>query len=211
MRRLGSRNAGYDDRRRALLEMLTDRLSDRSDGWPTMRELAAAAGCSVSTLRHYFGRREDVVVAVLAHIAQGTEEQLAATRTVEGAFAVSIERVVRRATDALYDPVIGRLLAMGLIESLSAPDVGPTFLDTMLDPFVVALAERLQTHIARGEMCDVDTRLVAMAIISPILVAALHQKRLGGEACRPLDPDAHARQIARMFVAAYGTDRPSDG
>ena len=100
---------------------------------------------------------------------------------------------------------------MGLIESLSAPDVGPTFLDTMLDPFVVALAERLQTHIARREMRDVDTRLAAMAIISPILVAALHQKHLGGEACRPLDPDAHARQIARMFVAAYGTDRPSDG
>ena len=205
MRRLGSRNAGYDDRRNALLDRLTERLCDRAGGWPTMRELAAAAGCSVSTLRHYFGRREALVMAVLAHIAAGTQAQLAATRQPEGRFAVSILRAAERASAALHDPAIARLLAMGLIESLSASEIGPTFLGTMLDPFVAALAERLEAHIARGEMRAADTRLAAMAIISPILIAALHQKRLGGAACNPLDPEAHARQVAEMFVAAYGT------
>ncbi|WP_085377216.1 TetR/AcrR family transcriptional regulator [Paracoccus contaminans] len=205
MRRLGSRNAAYAARRRALLEALTRRLRDRASGWPTMRELAISAGCSVSTLRHYFGRREDLVAAVLAHIADGTGAQIAATRQAEGGFAASLAGAVDRAQAALYDPVISELLGMGLIEALSAPQLGPTFLDTMLDPFVAALAERLDAHIAQGEMRPVDTRLAAMAIISPVLVAALHQTRLGGAACRPLDPAAHARQISAMFVAAYGT------
>ena len=65
MRPRGSRNASYDKRRAELLERLTLRLCNRETGWPTMRELAAAANCSVSTLSHYFGRREDVVRAVL--------------------------------------------------------------------------------------------------------------------------------------------------
>lgn len=206
MRRTGSRNAGYETRRQELLDQLTVRLCDRGEGWPTMRQLASAAGCSVSTLTHYFGRRDGVIVAVLHRIAAGTTDQLAATAIPEGDFAHSIHQAARRATDALYDPTIASLLAMGLVESLSVEAIGPTFLGTMLDPFVTALAGRLQVHIERGDMRPTDTRLAAMAIISPVLVAALHQRRLGGESCNPLDPEAHARHIADMFVAAFARE-----
>ena len=82
MRPRGSRNASYDKRRAELLERLTLRLCNRETGWPTMRELAAAANCSVSTLSHYFGRRQDVVRAVLHHIAVGTEDIYAATDAI---------------------------------------------------------------------------------------------------------------------------------
>lgn len=213
MRPSGSRNAGYEERRAALLDLLTKRLCDRRGGWPTLRELAAAAGCSVSTLTHYFGRRDKVVIAVLHRIAEGTTGQLAATAMTEGDFAQSIHRAAQRATDALYDPFIASLLAMGLVESLSQgdpgqgdigqDDIGPTFLGTMLDPFVTALAGRLQEHVDRGEMRPTDTRMAAMAIISPILIGALHQQRLGGAICNPLDPQAHASHVADMFVRAY--------
>lgn len=203
MRPRGSRNASYDKRRAELLERLTLRLCNRETKWPTMRELAAAANCSVSTLSHYFGRREDVVRAVLHHIAVGTEDQLAATRMPEGPFEASVHAAAGRAAAALHDPAIARMLAMGLIEALSASVLGPSFLGTMLDPFVAALAERLDVHVAAGEMRPVDTRMAAMDIISPILLAALHQRELGGAGCNPLDAAAHATHVADGFVAAY--------
>ena len=203
MRPRGSRNASYHLRRAELLERVTQRLCERETGWPTMRELAAAAGCSVSTLSHYFGRRDDLVRAVLDHIAVGTQDQLEATRMPEGPFAVSIHAAASRAAAALYDPRISRLLAMGLIESLSARSIGPPFLDTMLDPFVAALAERLDAHVARGEMRPTDTRMAAMNIISPIMIAALHQRELGGASSNPLDASDHTGWVAAAFVTAF--------
>ena len=107
MRPRGSRNASYDKRRAELLERLTLRLCNRETGWPTMRELAAAANCSVSTLSHYFGRREDVVRAVLHHIAVGTEDQLAATRMPEGPFEASVHAAAGRAAAALHQRELG--------------------------------------------------------------------------------------------------------
>lgn len=203
MRPHGSRNAGYEARRTALLDQLTDRLCDRAAGWPTLRELAAAAGCSVSTLSHYFGRRDAIVAAVLHRIAEGTVEQIEGTRTPEGDFDASIARAAERATAALHDPRISRLLAMGLIEALSARELGPAFLGTMLDPFVDALALRLDAHVARGEMRPTDTRMAALSLISPIMIAALHQRQLGGDVCNPLDAGAHCRHVAEAFVAAH--------
>lgn len=208
MRPQGSRNAGYHARQAELLDRMTDRLCDRHGGWPTLRELAAAAGCSVSTLSHYFGPRNAIVAAVLHRIAAGTVDQIEGTRIPEGDFPASVQRAAERATGALHDPRISGLLAMGLIESLSARALGPTFLGTMLDPFVDALAERLDCHVAQGEMRATDTRMAALALISPIMIAALHQRQLGGEACNPLDAGAHCRHVADSFVAAYATAGP---
>ena len=61
----------------------------------------------------------------------------------------------------------------------------------------------VDVHVAAGEMRPVDTRMAAMDIISPILLAALHQRELGGAGCNPLDAAAHATHVADGFVAAY--------
>ena len=68
---------GFEARRAELLARLRARLTDRGAGQPTLRELAVAAGCSVSTLAHYFGRRNDVVLAVFARVAEDTVGSLA--------------------------------------------------------------------------------------------------------------------------------------
>lgn len=203
MRPRGSRNAGYEARRAALLDRLAVRLCDRRGGWPTLRDLATAAGCSLSTLSHYFGRREALVAAVLRHVAQNAGDDLVATRTADAPFELSVRAVIDQASRAFNDPGILRILSMALIEGLSDPSLGPVVLDTILDPFVMALAGRLDDHITRGEMRATDTRLAALSILSPLLIAALHQGELGGAGCRPLDAAAHARHLAEAFVTAY--------
>ncbi|MBA4491605.1 TetR/AcrR family transcriptional regulator C-terminal domain-containing protein [Paracoccus sp. S1E-3] len=73
----------------------------------------------------------------------------------------------------------------------------------MLDPYIEALAQRLQDHIDRGEMRPTDTRMAAMSLISPILIGALHQRRLGGATCNPVDQSQHCHHVAESFIAAY--------
>ena len=61
----GSRNRDYDTKRQELLKRIGVRLTDLSQGRPSFRELAAAAGISVPTLRHYFKDRDGVLEAFL--------------------------------------------------------------------------------------------------------------------------------------------------
>ncbi|MBA4491603.1 hypothetical protein [Paracoccus sp. S1E-3] len=120
MRRHGTRNAGYEQRRAELLDRITERLCDREVGWPTLRELAAAAGCSVSTLKHYFGRRDQIVAAALHRVAAQHVAWRERTRLPQGEFVESIHGAAETATEALYSPFISRLVAMGFVEALGS-------------------------------------------------------------------------------------------
>ena len=90
MRPRGARNARFEQRRAELLERLRARLCQRDAMRPTLRELATAAGCSVSTLNHYFGKRNDIVLAVFAQSGERGQGQFRATRIPGPDFAASV-------------------------------------------------------------------------------------------------------------------------
>ena len=203
MRPKGSRNAGFDERRAALLERLRERLIARDAPLPTLRALAAAAGCGISTLTHYFGRREDIVRAVFDDIATSASDDRHAARTAMDGFSTSIHAETRRAVGALGEPHIADSIAMGLTEGMGHAVLGPAFLDTILEPFIVAIADKCRDHIDRGEMEPVDPRFAAISLLSPLLIAALHQRGLGGAECLPLDMDALGQHVAEGFIRAW--------
>ncbi|MGL4441314.1 MAG: hypothetical protein ACRCUE_18820, partial [Bosea sp. (in: a-proteobacteria)] len=68
-----------------------------------------------------------------------------------------------------------------------------------------AAEQRLATHIERGQMRDVDVRTAALALLSPVILAMLHQRDLGGEVVRCLDMQAFAAVHAEAFIRGYGT------
>jgi hypothetical protein len=86
-------------------------------------------------------------------------------------------------------------------EALGSARLGEAFINEMFDRFVLAVAERLSTHIARGNMRDV--RMAALALASPVLMAALHQKELQGEEVSPLSSDAFVDHVTSAFIQAY--------
>ncbi|MGB3135604.1 MAG: TetR/AcrR family transcriptional regulator [Nodosilinea sp.] len=75
----GSQNHDFDQKRQELLQNIRDRLF--SDAPPSSyRGLAEAAGVTISTLRHYFGNREQVFAAIFADChAHSDRELLTAT------------------------------------------------------------------------------------------------------------------------------------
>lgn len=206
----GSRNAGFEAQRRALAERLRARLADGASPRPSFRELAAAAGVGVATLRHYFGDRDQLLRDVMAVHAPAAAPHLAFLRQPSASFAESIAAASAYIALGLRQKVVAELHAVGLSEGLGRPQIGAAYLREILEPLVEAVEARLSAHMARGEMRPADARAAALGLVSPVVLAHLHQLALGGCDTRPLDLEAFVRTHSEAFVRAYGADRTED-
>lgn len=206
----GTRNQGFDEKRDALAFALVPRVM--TPPTPSFRELADAAGVSVPTLHHYFGDRDGAVRAALEAMhalgARGIERS--ATQAI-GPLAESLRWFVDGFRDAWDNCGTGRMVAAGLSEGLGSEAVGPSFVATMLEPSLQAAERRLAVHRERGELVDGDLRHAALALLSPVLLAMLHQGPLGGARCRPLDLDAFLDDHLARFVDAWGKRSSDEG
>jgi AcrR family transcriptional regulator len=202
----GARDADYEIKRAVLLERMTVRMMRREIARPSLRQLAEAAGVTVPTLRHYFGSRAEVVRAILAGYRQAGEQRLQAITEPTGDLEQSVRDYARSLIAAVEAPrpvKLGDVFAVSLAEGLLDEEIGPSTLANILDPSVDVLKARLEKHVARGEMVATDTHAAAVLLISPLLIAALHQFHMGGRACSPVDLDAMADEICSAFVRAY--------
>jgi AcrR family transcriptional regulator len=202
----GSRNRDYDTKRQELLKRLGARLTDLSQGRPSFRELAAAAGISVPTLRHYFKDRDGVLEAFLVWQGHQAARFRPLVAMTDEPFARSIRRLLSGASFGLAD--MNRICThvIGLTEGLHNGRVGPSYLEATLEPLLAAVEQRLTLHVARGEMRAVDLRHAAVSLVSPLLLAILHQRELGGSAVRRLELERFIEDHADGFVRAYSAE-----
>jgi AcrR family transcriptional regulator len=202
----GARNEGFEERRTALIAALRARL--RAPGpAPSMRELASAAEVTVPTLRHYFADREGVLRAVLEdELADGSKQNgpLEIAATPSGPFAVSVRDLLQHADEGFAYGGLTDSHAMGLAEGARAEATAADYLRLALDPTIDAFAARLRTHQERGEMRrEVDARAAAVQLLSPLVIARLHQDRFGGRTANPIDIAAMLDQQAEAFTRGY--------
>ena len=202
----GSRNETYAAKRAALVARLRERL--RAPGpAASMRELASAAGVTLPTLKHYFDDRDGVVEAVMAdELAAGSASggPLEVAATPAGAFTRSVRDLLAHADAGFVHGGLTEAHAAGLAEGLRSEALGSRYLALALDPTVDAFAARLRAHQERGEMrADVDPRTAALQLLAPLVVARLHQDRLGGKDTSPVDMDAMLDQHADTFARGY--------
>lgn len=203
----GARDADYDEKREALLERMTPRVMRREVVRPSMRQLADAAGVTVPTLRHYFGSRAEVIAAVLEAYHRRGAPRLKLVEQPEGDFEQSVREyahLLLTALEAPRDVILGDVFAVSLAEGLLDANIGPSALTSIIDPSIDALVKRLDVHVERGEMRPSNTRAAALMLLSPLLLAALHQNQMGGKRCRPLDLTETANAICSGFVRAFG-------
>ncbi len=199
----GARNAAFETQRMALAERLRARLADGHAPRPSFRELAAAAGVGVATLRHYFGDRDRLVRDVLALHAPAAARHLAFLRTPQAPFAASITAVAAYVALGLRQPVVDELHLAGLSEGLGRPVQGAAYLTQVLEPMIEAVEARLAAHMAGGEMRPADPRQAALSLLAPVILAHLHQAALGGCDTRPLAQDRFLQDHCEGFVRAY--------
>lgn len=198
----GAKGAAHAQRRAALLARLRERLSEPGAMHASWRQLAAAAGVSLSTMTLYFGDRAAVVRAMLEDQLEHGGAHLAAMARPEANLAASVRGALHHLTDGLSHGGLSRSWAMSLAQCLRHPALGPAFLDNALEPTLRAVEQRLQAHIDRGEMRG-GARPAALMLVAPLLLAHLHQSELGGSDTRPLDLDGLIEDQATAFLRAF--------
>lgn len=207
----GTKNPGHDDRRRALAAAVIPRLLELGPA-ASLRELAAAAEVSVPTLRHYFEDRDGVVAAAMGEMLRLGRPHLAATaKPRRRGLRSSLMEMMRSLLEGWRRFGVGRIYGAGLAMGLHHAVLGPSYVDQLLEPLLQAVEARLEQHRAWGELGDHDVRFAALALVSPVVLALLHQDGLGGQACRPLDVEAFVRAHVDGFVRAHGAPSPAIG
>ncbi len=203
----GSRNAGFDQRRAELLRGVRARLMEPDGARASFRELSSAAGVGPATMRHYFGTRIGVLEAALEQIhTEGLPYLMRVTQPPDAPLRESIEPLMKMVIFGMRGG-LGQVHALGLAAGLRDPDLGPAYLDRVLEPTLQAFEARLAHHAARGELRPgVDLRVAALALLSPILLGMLHQQELSGVRCRPLDADALLEAHLDAWLRGYGRD-----
>lgn len=210
-RTAGSRNADFEQRRAELLQRARARLALQTGEPPSFRELALATGVSVPTLRHYFESREGLIKALFNYYLQEGQHHLARARSsevdgldLEQSLKVFLERIVRGWTQGF----VGTLHRIGLAEGLRHHGTALDYLLDVLEPTLQALETRLQSYANQGLMQPCDPRHAALILISPLLMALLHQHDLGGTRCRPLSLEAFVDEHVKVFLRAYRPTAP---
>lgn len=202
----GSRNEGYEDRRLELTGRVIPRLLQPDGARVSMRELAAAADVSVPTLRHYFGNRDGLLAAAMVQMGQlGTEHlRRTALEQVDQPLEASLLWWVREFKTG-WDRGVGQLVTMGLVTGAQNAEVGPAYVNEILEPTLQAVEARLAAHLERGELKrEVHLRHGALVLVCPILLGLIHQGPLGGSDCRPLDLEPFLIEHVKTFVAGWG-------
>lgn len=197
----GKKNADHDVQRRALVDAVLPHLVAGSS---SMRELAAKAGVSPSTLQHYFESREALIDAALSLSRERGEPFMRAGATEDvGDVRSSLIWFLRFSVQGWREYGVGHLHTFGLRTGLEEPSVGPSYLTHILEPTLRCTEERLERHADRGELLVDDLRVAALALFAPIVFALLHQDGLGGHRVRPLDVDALIERHVEGFLRSY--------
>lgn len=212
-RSTGSKNTSYEEKRTALARAVMPRLL--ADGGATsFNELAAAAGVSVPTLRHYFESRSGLIAAALRCQREVAKEHIdSIAHPGDLPLPASLTQFSLELIHVWRPFGVGRIFVVGLAVGAYDKEAGPGYLDGVLEPTLQAFEKRLKVHAQRGEI-DISEdnvegiRAASLAFLSPILLSLIHQDALFGASCRPLDMEEFAKSHIKMFLRSYATQKP---
>lgn len=203
----GSANKDNAARKKEILDGIWNAMRN-SKGKPlSWREMASAGGVGPATLSHHFGKRDDVVAAVLAAKRDEGAEPLAILATP------SSDDLEKSLNDALAHMIIGLtqfdvgdLVGLGLAEGMYHELIGPQFVRDGLEPIIEGVTKRLEAHEAAGHLkAGKDLRRAAIILAAPVLLTYAHQMLLGGNVVSPTDLEALANQSAvttKMYLTS---------
>lgn len=201
----GSGNKDSAERKRQILEGIWQAMRE-SKGKPlSWREMAVAGGVGPATLSHHFGKRDDVVAAVLtAKCEEGAEPLGILAQPTSSNLEKSLKDALDHMILGLTQFDVGDLVGLGMAEGMYHQTLGPQFVRDGLEPIIEGIEKRLQKHKDNGDFeSNADLRSAAVLLASPILLTYTHQTPLSGKSVVPTDllllADAAARSVSNLL------------
>ena len=202
-RRTGARAADYNSKYAVLLSRVRDRLAQPDASHPSFRELADSAGVSQTTLRHYLGTLEELIVAVFEMHAREGEPYLERMKVPIKPFARSVSEATEFLAAGQRFPVVRAIHAIGRSEGVRRSAAGAAYRRHILDASLAAITARFEAHIRNGEMRPCNSTYAAIEFSAPILFAFEHQTELRGAESAPIELKQFLREHADRFVDSF--------
>ncbi|WP_434418589.1 TetR family transcriptional regulator [Nannocystis pusilla] len=188
----GRPRPGADERRAALLAAAYATIADLGLEGLRTREVAARAGVNIATLHYHFGSKEDLVVAVIAHV----RERFVAAGARAGGDGVAAHLA---AAGELFrdDPQLGRVM-LELVLRGQRDRAARTAFRSLHDFWAGMIEALLRDGVARGELRqDLDARAGGRVVTSFVMGAMI---QLGVNA-RAFEFAAVAEELGRWLTA----------
>jgi AcrR family transcriptional regulator len=202
----GKRNADFEATRSDILDRVVHAAAlhpERS----SFAELAEVSGVSRTTLRHYFASRDDLLRAMIEHMRVLSDRAGAAFPI---SAALPLEEALRFALHGLvfaWRVGVGALFAAGLLWGLGDDELGPVYVTNMLEPMLVSFEGHIGRRLEREGLEEANVRHAALSLVSPVILALLHQESLHGVKCRKLDVDVFVEVHLKRFMAGWFPER----
>lgn len=203
----GRRNDDFEKSRTDILDRVVHAVAQHPER-SSFADLAEVSGVSRTTLRHYFSSRDDLLRAMLEHM-RVLSERAGAAHPVST--ALSLEEALRLALHQLvfgWRIGVGALFSAGLLWSLGDDALGPVCVTNLLEPMLGRFEGHIASRLGEAGVYPSDARHAALALVSPVIVALLHQDALHGATCRPLDIDVFVEAHLQGFLSGWRRDRP---
>lgn len=205
MRTRGALNQSHQQKRERILAKIHKDIANQGLESFGMRQFARSAGTSVNTLQHYFGTQHELTAALFERIHQSGSAYtqavpLLARLPVKEALVELLSQIV----GAWRPGALQHLHRLGIHLGLGDPKVGSLYIDNVLEPTLQAVETLLLAFQKSGALSKtMNPRFASLALMSPILLALLHQNDLEGRRCRPLDLNALVDAHAKAFVRGW--------
>jgi hypothetical protein len=134
-----------------------------------------------------------------------------ASRPVLGDVRASLMQFLKGLSVAWFRHKVGPMYASTLAVGLGNRPVGPAFVNHVLEPLLQTGESLLRQHVERGELIIEDARHASLSLLSPVVLALLHQDSLLGSQCRPLDVPKMLETHVDAFLRAFSASPPKRG
>ncbi len=169
-----------------------------------MRELSEAVGVEPKTQRHYFGDRERSLTALMQFDHQlGLSGLTHVSDGPLGPVRQSLRATLEYIRQGFIQGGLADVHVVGFGAGFEAATLGKTYLDELLEPTLQSLEERILRHQREGSLRKRNASHTALSLLGSALVVFLHQYRLGGIQCRPLDVGAFLDDLVDDFLSAH--------
>ncbi|MDX2234352.1 MAG: hypothetical protein NW200_07625 [Hyphomonadaceae bacterium] len=194
----GRRNPDYAEKRARLVQELCDYVLRMPPTRPSLRQMAQVCAVSEPTLRHYFGDREDVAIAIIEELGVRARPIIDAVETETASAAQAVESYIELSLIGVRNGAFARAHCFGIVEGVADPRVGRAYLTALLEPSLAALDRRMAPHVG-GAARQPMARAAALQLFAPLLLTVIHQQLLGGEDAAPMDVDDVFRSLGRLL------------
>jgi AcrR family transcriptional regulator len=169
-RRPGRRQQQAEWRREQLLDAALSVFGRRGIEGASTREVAAAAGVTPGLLYHYFATKEELALAVIAERGFLPELREILRESATEPSAVVLSRLVSACAELMSRR--GDLVAMAISGAIGNPRIRHG-LHELIAEGQRLLVEYLAEGVARGELREHDSEVVAQMMVAPIVLGQI--------------------------------------